>query len=479
MTPLTPPASEPPAMVGGMPAEEFRRAAHQAVDWIVNYLANIRDYPVLARVEPGALADRLPTSAPEHGEAIEAIFDDFRRLIVPGITHWNHPRFFAYFAISGSGPGILAELLAAALNVNGMLWKSSPAVTELEQVALDWLRQWVGLPEGFFGILYDTASVSTMHAIAAAREIADPEARTEGASRRLVLYCSEQAHSSVEKGAIAIGVGQKNVRKIPVDAGFRMRTDALREAIQADLAAGRKPFCVVATTGTTSTTSVDPVPEIAAIAGEHKLWLHVDGAYGGAAAIIPEYRHVLAGAGQADSVVINPHKWLLTPCDISAFYTRRPEILRRAFSLVPEYLRTADHPRAVNLMDYGVPLGRRFRALKLWFVMRYFGRQTMAAILRSHIELAREFASWVEADGRFELAAPVPLSVVCFRMKGGDGPNQRLLEAINSTGEAFLSHTVLNGRFILRLAVGNMATRREDVETVWRRIQTEAATLGD
>ena len=479
MKPIPMPPSGTPALVGGMPAEEFRRAAHEAVEWIVNYLVNIRDYPVLAQVEPGALADSLPGTAPEQGEPFEAIFEDFRRLIVPGITHWNHPRFFAYFAISGSAPGILAEMLAAALNANGMLWKSSPAVTELEQVALGWLRQWVGLPESFFGITYDTASLSTLHAIAAARESADPQARTQGASPNLVLYCSGQAHSSVEKGAIAIGIGQRTVRKIPVDAEFRMRPDALREAVRSDVAAGRRPFCVVATAGTTSTTSVDPVPEIAGIAAEHNLWLHVDGAYGGSAAIIPEFRHVLAGAADADSVVINPHKWLLTPTDISAFYTRRPEILRRAFSLVPDYLRTADNPRAVNLMDYGVPLGRRFRALKLWFVMRYFGHQRMAAILRSHIDLARQFAGWVEGDGRFELAAPVPLSVVCFRRKGPDGPNQRLLEAVNSTGEAFLSHTVLNGRFVLRLAVGNMATRREDLELVWRRIQTEAARLED
>ncbi len=473
---MTPATTGTSVLAGGMPVEEFRRAAHEAVEWIADYLVNLRDYPVLAQVKPGDLSGQLPKAAPEQGEPVDAILEDFRRLILPGITHWNHPRFFAYFSITGSAPGILAELLCAALNVNGMLWKSSPAATELEQVALGWLRQWVGLPEEFFGIIYDTASVSTLHAIAAARELADPETRAEGASRNLVLYASEQAHSSVEKGAIALGVGQKNVRKIPVDASFRMRPDALGEAIRRDLSAGRKPFCVVATAGTTSTTSVDPVPEIAAIAREHSLWLHVDGAYGGSAAVIPEYRHVLDGAALADSVVINPHKWLLTPTDLSAFYTRRPEILRRAFSLVPEYLRTADDPRAVNLMDYGVQLGRRFRALKLWFVMRYFGRERMAAILRSHIELARQFAAWVEADERFELAAPVPLSVVCFRMKGPDEPNRRLLDAVNASGEVFLSHTVLNGRFVLRLAVGNVATGRADIETAWRRIQAEAAT---
>ena len=459
--------------------EEFRQAAHQAVDWIAGYLANPRQYPVLAKIKPGELIDQLPRSAPERGESFQAILADFEKLVLPAVTHWNHPGFMAYFACTGSTPAILAEMLAAALNTNAILWKTSPAVTELEQVSLDWLRQWLGLPEGFFGIIYDTASVSSLHAIAAAREMADPDARQSGAPPNLTLYTSEQAHSSIEKGAIALGVGQRNVRKIPVDAEFRMRPDALLQAIQQDLAAGKKPFCIVATVGTTSTTSIDPVEKIAEVAGEYGLWLHVDAAYAGAAAILPEFRHILAGAERAHSLVLNPHKWLFIPVDLSAFYTRRPDILRRAFSLVPEYLRAAEDPRALNYMDYGVPLGRRFRALKLWFVLRYFGREGISAALRSHIAWAQEFAAWVDADPRFERVAPAPLSVVCFRSKGSDGHNRRLLDKINASGKFFLSHTVLDGRFVLRLAIGNLGTTRDDVLAAWDMIRMETTNAED
>lgn len=463
--------------VAGMPAEEFRKAGHELIDWIAGYLADIRDYPVLPSVQPGEIAARLPVSGPERGESMDAILEDFRNVILPGVTHWNHPRFHAYFSISGSAPGILAESLAAALNVNAMLWKTCPSATELEQVVLGWLREWVGLPKEFFGIVYDTASISTMHAIAAAREQAAPEARLEGTPAGLVMYTSEQAHNSVDKAAIALGIGHRNVRKVPVDESFRMRPEALRQMVGEDLAEGKKPFCVVATAGTTSTTSIDPAPAIADIAEQHGLWLHIDGAYGGTAAIVPEFRHVLAGAERADSIVINPHKWLFTPVDFSAFYTRRPAVLRRAFSLAAEYLKTSEDSRAVNLMDYGLQLGRRFRALKLWFILRYFGRQRVVEILRSHIGWAHEFASWVEADPRFELAAPVPLSLVCFRYRGSDQQNQRLLEGINASGQAFLSHTVLNGRFVLRMAVGNVGTRRDDIELVWSLVQAQAAAL--
>ncbi len=450
-----------------MTPEEFRRAGHEVVDWIADYLASVRDYPVLARVKPGELAGQLPPSAPEQGEPFDAIMADFRRLILPAVTHWNSPRFMAYFSISGSPPGILGEMLAAALNVNGMLWKSCPAATELEQVTLGWLRQWLGLPEEFFGIIYDTASISTMHAVACAREAADPSSRTRGTPAGLTMYTSEQAHSSVEKAAIALGIGHDNVRKIKADAEFRMRPGELAAAIEQDQAAGRKPFCVVATVGTTSTSSVDPVPAIADIAARHGLWLHVDGAYGGIAAIVPECRHVLAGAERADSIVVNPHKWMFTPVDLSAFYTRRPDVLRRAFSLVAEYLRTSDDDRALNLMDYGVQLGRRFRSLKLWFIMRTYGRQGVIAVLRRHLAWARELAGWVADDPRFELAAPAPFSLVCFRYRGSDQDNQRLLDRVNSSGTAFLSHTVLNGRYVLRLAIGHVAATREDVEQAW------------
>ncbi|HTP89976.1 MAG TPA: aminotransferase class I/II-fold pyridoxal phosphate-dependent enzyme [Bryobacteraceae bacterium] len=447
-----------------MSPEEFRRAGHEVVDWIADYLAGVGEYPVLPRVQPGEIASRLPAHAPECGEPMERILDDFRQIVVPGMTHWNHPRFFAYFGITGSGPGILGEMLSAALNVNGMLWRTSPSATELEQVALGWLREWIGLPADFFGIIYDTASVSTLHAIAAARERADPSARRKGATPGLTLYTSEQSHSSVEKGAIALGIGQDYVRHVPVNERFEMRVDALQELVEADVAAGRRPFCVVATAGTTSTTSVDPIPEIADIAEKYGMWLHVDAAYGGPAAIAPEFRDTLRGAERADSLVTNPHKWMLTPVDVSAFYTRHPQILRRAFSLVAEYLETPD--QAVNLMDYGVQLGRRFRALKLWFVMRYFGRERIAAIIREHCEFARRLAASLEQDGRFEICAPVRFSVVCFRLKGSEERNRALLDAINASGLAFLSHTVLNGVYVLRMAIGNARTTWQDIEKV-------------
>ena len=457
-----------------MAPEEFRRFAHQSVDWIADYLAHPERYPVMPNIQPGQLADALPPSGPEQGEPMERLLADFERQIIPAITHWNHPGFMAYFANTAPGPGIIAELLSASLNANAMLWKTSPAATELEQVVLDWLRQWIGLPNGTFGIVYDTASTSSMHAIAAARELADPEARTLGASRGLTLYCSEEAHSSIEKGALAIGIGQRHVRKISTDAGFRMRPAALAAAVEADLAAGLRPFCVVATVGTTSTTSIDPVPAIADIAERHNLWLHVDAAYAGSAAILPEFRYILNGAERADSLVVNPHKWFFTPFDLSAFYTRRPDILRRAFSLVPEYLRTAQDGRAVNYMDYGVPLGRRFRALKLWFVMRYFGREKLADMIRQQIAWAQDLAAAVDADPHFERTAPSPLSVVCFRYKGTDDENRRLLETVNASGEFFLSHTVLRGQYTLRLAIGNMGTTRDGVMRAWEMLRTLA-----
>ncbi len=450
-----------------MTNEEFRRYGHEVVDWMANYLENIRSYPVLPATQPGDLVDLLPAAAPEQGESMDAILEDFERTIVPRVTHWNHPRFLAYFATSASYPGILGEMLTAALNTQGMVWKSGPAQTELEQVTLDWLRQWMGLEPDFFGIIHDTASTATMHAIAAAREMADPESRTRGPSRDLVMYTSEQAHSSVEKGGITLGVGQENIRKIPVDEAFRMRVDVLRDAMESDRLAGRKPFCVIPTVGTTSTSSIDPVPQIAALAEEYGAWLHVDAAYGGAAAVVPELRGILDGAERAHSLVVNPHKWLFTPIDLSAFYTRKPEILRRAFSLVPEYLRTAEDPRAVNYMDYGVPLGRRFRALKLWFVMRHYGHEGISAIIRTHIGYAQKLAGLIRADPDFEVAAPTPFSLVCFRYRGSDDDNRRLLEQINASGKAFLSHTVLNGQFVLRLAIGNIATKWEDLEEVW------------
>ena len=450
------------------------------MDWIADYLEDIRQYPVLPEMQPGDLMDRLPTRAPDRGEPMDAILEDFQRSIVPALTHWNHPRFFAYFSISASHPGILAEMLAAALNVNGMLWRSCPALTELEQVTLGWLRQWLGLPEEFFGIIYDTASISTLHAIAAAREMADPESRTRGNAPGLVMYTSEQAHSSVEKAGITLGIGQENIRKIPVDEAFRMRPDLLRETVTRDVHAGKRPFCIVPTIGTTSTSSIDPLAETADIAEECGAWLHVDAAYGGAAAVVPELQSILAGAGRAHSLVVNPHKWLFTPVDLSAFYTRKPEILRRAFSLVPEYLRTPEDPRAVNYMDYGVQLGRRFRALKLWFIMRHYGRDGIAELIRTHIQYAQRLAGLIREHPDFEIAAPTPFSLICFRYRGADDENRALLHAVNASGKAFLSHTVLNGKFVLRLAIGNIGTQWEDLEETWNLVRQTAkkAVLG-
>jgi aromatic-L-amino-acid/L-tryptophan decarboxylase len=461
-----------------MSPEEFRRAAHEAVDWVADYLAGMRELPVLPRVRPGELTARLPAAGPEHGECIDDILRDFRELIVPGTTHWNHPRFHAYFSVSASAPAIIAEMLAAALDVNHMVWKSGPAQTELEQVSLAWLRDWLGLPSSFFGVIYDTASVSTMHALICAREFVAPEARREGSfGGRLVVYTSEHAHSSVEKGAIAIGIGQDNVRRIPVDAEFRMRPDLLEEAIESDLHRGKQPCCVVPTVGTTSTTSVDPVPAIAAIAERAGAWLHIDASYSGAASILPEYRWLVDGCDRAHSFVVNPHKWLFTPVDLSAFYTSRPDILKRALSLVPEYLKTSEDATAINIMDYGVPLGRRFRALKLWFVLRWFGRDGISQILRNHLKWTHELAAEIGAHPEFEICAPVPVTLICFRYRGTDEQNRELLDRINASGRAFLSHTVLNGRYVLRLAVGNVRVTRSDLRITWETIQSCAVAL--
>jgi aromatic-L-amino-acid decarboxylase len=457
--------------------EDFAKAAHQAVDWIADYLKQTRRYPVLPAVKPGELIDALPAHAPEQGEAYSALLRDFDRQIMPAVTHWNHPGFMAYFGTTGSTPAILGEMLAAALNTNGLHWKTSPAVAELEHVALGWLREWIGLPPEFFGIIFDTASTSSMHALVAARQFVCPEARVEGFSSGMTVYTSEQSHSSIEKGAIAIGVGQKNVRKVPVDSEFRMRPEALAQLIEDDVRAGRKPMCVVATVGTTSTTSVDPVAEIVAICERHGAWLHIDAAYAGSAAILPEYRHILRGAERAHSLVMNPHKWMLTPIDCSVFYTRYPDTFRQAFSLVPEYLRASEDPRAIHLMDYGVPLGHRFRSLKLWFVMRYFGRQGVERILRAHIAMAQQFAAWVDADSRFERVAPAPFSVVCFRYRGTDEQNKRLMEMVNASGKVFLSHTALNGKLVLRVAIGNLGTNAEDVKLLWELLGKAAETV--
>jgi aromatic-L-amino-acid decarboxylase len=466
---------------GDMDGASFRREGYRLIDWIADYFDHPERYPVLSKVKPGEVRASLPDRAPEEGESFDAILADFERVIVPGITHWNHPGFFAYFAITGSAPGVLGELLSAALNVQGMLWRTSPSVTELEEVVLGWLRDLMGLPRAFEGVIYDTASVSSLHALAAAREAAVPGVRALGLPGRAELpryrvYSSVQAHSSIDKAVILLGFGHDALRKIPSDQDFRMRVDALGAAVDEDRRAGFAPLAVVATVGTTSTTSVDPVPAIADVCEAEGLWLHVDCAYAGVAAIIPEYRDILAGVDRADSIVVNPHKWLFTPFDLSAFYCRRMDVLRQAFSLTPEYLRTTEAGTVKNLMDTGVQLGRRFRALKLWMILRYFGAEGIRARLQEHIRLARLFAGWVDADPDFERLAPVPFSVVCFRARprGAEWAepdlevlNQRLLDSMNATGEVFLSHTKLDGRFVLRLAVGNLRTEERHVRRAW------------
>ena len=476
----------------GLTPDQFRAYGKQVIDWIADYLANAERYPVLSPVKPGEVRRQLPAEPPSAPEAMDAILSDFDRVILPGITHWNHPSFFAYFAISGSAPGILGELLSAALNTNGMLWRTSSAATELEEVVMDWLRQMLGLPPEFEGVITDTASVSTLIAVAAAREALNRRVREDGLAGRsdlprLRMYCSEQAHSSVEKAGVVLGLGQAGVRKISTDVEFRMRPDLLAAAIDEDRRAGWLPFCVVATVGTTSTTSIDPAPAIADICSRERLWLHVDGAYGGIAAIVPEMRHVLDGCERADSIVVNPHKWLFTPIDCSAFYTRHVDTLKRAFSLVPEYLRTAEGDVGVvkNYMDYGVQLGRRFRALKLWFVIRSYGVDGLVSHIREHCRLAREFAVWVDDDPAFERLAPVPFSTVCFRYRpdgiGDESELERLnadlIDALNATGEAFLSHTKLSGKYTIRLAIGNVATQAKHVARAWQLLRDLSANL--
>ncbi len=460
-----------------MSPDEFRQAAYQHADWIAEYLENVRNYPVAAAVAPGELVAKLPATAPERGEPIEKIFADFQSTILPALTLWNHPRFFAYSSVSSSPPSMLADFLGAAMNVNAMLWKSAPAATELEEVTLGWLRQWLALDETFFGIIYDTASVGVMQAIGAAREWIDPRIREHGMSPGLILYISEHTHSSAEKAALTLGFGRENVRKIPVDDCFRMHADLLEQAIQDDIGRGKRPCCIVASVGSTSTSAIEPIPEIANIADRYKIWLHVDAAYGGPAAVVPEMRHILNGAERAHSLILNPHKWLYVSIDCSVLYTRFPEIFRRASALGAEYLRTAEDDRVVNYMDYGVQLGRRFRALKLWYVFRYYGRDGVVRLLREALRLAQLLKTLVESDADFELAAPVPLSLVCFRHRAGDEFNRRLLEEINASGKAFLSHTVLNGKFVLRFAIGNFQTQEADILDTWTLIQETSSKL--
>ncbi len=464
---------------------DFLTAFERAGRWIDAYYRDPLRYPVFSRARPGELTDALPQAAPEHGESVEAIFDDFERLVLPGITHWNHPRFFAYFAISATPISVVAEALAAALDVNAMVWRSSPAATELEEVVLVWLRELLGLDAGLHGIVYDTASIGGFTALAAAREALGLDIRRRGMAGRadltvLRVYLTEHTHSHIEKAAIALGVGHENVVRVPVDDAFAMRPEALDRCLRDDLAHGMRPMCIVATVGTTSTTSRDPIEAIADVAQAHAVWLHVDAAYAGSAALIPEFRFLLDGCNRADSIVVNPHKWLFVPIDLSVLYVRNLALLRQTFSLAAEYLITPEAD-VHNYMDYGLQLGRRFRALKLWFVLRHLGVAAIRDRLRAHIMLAQRFAAWVGAEAGWEIAAPHPLSVVCFRYVAVNGDGERcdevnaaIVDAVNATGEAFLSTTKLHGRVVLRLAVGNERTTEDDVRAAWQLLKKAA-----
>jgi aromatic-L-amino-acid decarboxylase len=434
------------------PDEGFLEDGHAALEWVARYLERVDELPVLAQVEPGAIRSRLPASPPEEGEPFSAVLRDLDEVLLPGLTHWQHPRFFAYFSVTASRPGILAELLAAALNPVAILWRTAPASTELEGLVLDWVAELLGLPAGWHGHIEDTASTATLAAIIAAR-------RANGGR---VVVCSEQAHSSVDKAAQMLDL---ELRRVPCDESFRLRPDALDLT---DAAA------VVATVGTTSTTSVDPVSAVAAACREAGVWLHVDAAYAGSAMVCPELRWAFEGVEQADSLVVNAHKWMYTPMDCSLLWTSRPEDFRAAFSLVPEYLRTPDAEDALSLSEYGPALGRRFRSLKLWAVLRCYGRKGLQQRIRHSVELARLFEGWVRAEPGWELCAPRPFSVVCFRREGEDADNEALLERVNRTGEIFISHTRLNGRFVLRLAIGHESTTEDDVRRAWSVLREHA-----
>ena len=477
--------SDPPRH---MSSEEFRRHGHAAVDWVASYLERLETFPVLSRAAPGDLRAALPAAAPERGEPFDVILADVERLILPGITHWQSPNFFAYFSGNASPPAVLAELVSAGLGVQGMLWVTSPACTELETHVLDWLAGALGLPAAFTsrgaggGVIQDTASSATLCALLAARDRTTDGAATErGTPAGLVAYASAQAHSSVAKAAGVAGLGRAHLRSVDVDGTYAMRPEALDQAIRADRAAGRAPCFAVATVGTTSSTAMDPVRAVGEVCRRHGVWLHVDAALAGSAALCPEFRHFQDGLELADSYCVNPHKWMLTNFDCDAFYVADRAALLRALSILPEYLRNqaTEAGAVIDYRDWQIPLGRRFRALKLWFVMRSYGLEGLRRHIRHHVDLARQFAEWVRADPRFELVAPVPLGLVCFRLRGADQPNERLLAAVNATGEAYLTHTRLDGRFVLRLAVGATFTAARHVEAAWRRIRvcvTEAAS---
>jgi aromatic-L-amino-acid/L-tryptophan decarboxylase len=467
-----------------MDRDEFRRAGHELVDWVAEYFERVEQYPVLSQVSPGDIKRRLPAAPPEQGEPMDRILQDFRDIILPGITHWQHPSWFGYFPANNSPASVLAELLTAALGAQCMVWQTSPAAAELEESVLEWLRRMLGLPEGMAGVIQDTASTATLCALLCAREKATNfETNEKGLKPKLTVYASDQAHSSVEKGVKIAGYGRENLRCVPTDDAYAMIPGALDEAMAKDEAAGFHPACVVATIGTTSSTAVDPVAEIGEVCRRRGAWLHVDAAYAGSAAILPELRWIVRGAELVDSFVFNPHKWLFTNFDCSAYYVKNPGDLIRTFEIHPEYLKTGVDAKVKNYRDWGIQLGRRFRALKLWFVIRSYGVEGLQEILRQHIRLAAEFRGWVEADPQFEVMAPTPFSLVCFRLNDGRPEeelnvlNMSLLNAVNGSGRVFLSHTTLRGRYVLRLAVASRTTEARHVAAAWELIRKKAGEL--
>jgi aromatic-L-amino-acid/L-tryptophan decarboxylase len=468
---------------GDMPQEDFRRHGYELIDWIAGYFERLESFPVISQNQPNDLKNALPESAPETGESFPQIFEDVENLILPAVTHWNHPNFHGLFSTSTSAPGIFGEMLAATFDQKAMLWRTSPASTELEPVVLDWLRQMLNLPEDFHGLIYDTASISTLHAIAMAREKLNLDIRGKGMSGRndlplLRIYCSEQTHSSIDKAVLLLGLGQRSLVKIPTNERFEMDADELSQAIADDKSRGYLPFCVVATIGTTSTSSIDPVDKIADICGRNNIFLHVDAAYAGSAAIVPEFQAYFKGWERADSIVLNPHKWLFTPFDLSVLYVKDLDLLKQTFSLVAEYLKVAETVQ--NQMDYGIQLGRRFRSLKLWFVMRYFGKDGLIARIREHCRLARLFANWIDDSENFEMLAPVPFALVCFRAapKGlseqeTNELNEKIMNDINASGAAYLSHTKLNGKYTLRMSIGSIHVEEKHIEKVWNLLRDQ------
>lgn len=469
-----------------MTPDQLRHWGRVALDWIADYYQRVESFPVLAQVQPGAIRAALPAAPPAWGEPFEAILADLDRVILPGLTHWQSPKFFAFFPANTSGPSILAELICAGLGVQGMLWATSPACTELETHVLDWLADMLGLPPQFKstgpggGVIQDTASSATLCALLAARERATQfESNWRGCHGRLVAYASSQAHSSVEKAVKIAGLGREHLRLVEVDAQFALRPEALEEQVRRDREAGLVPCFVTATLGTTSSHAFDPLPAIGRICRQYGLWLHVDAAMAGTAALCPEFRHLQAGLELADSYCFNPHKWMFTNFDCDCFYVADRQALIRTFSLLPEYLRNpaTESGAVIDYRDWQIPLGRRFRALKLWFVIRYYGVEGLRHHIRQHVALAQEFVGWVQQSGRFELVVPAPLNLVCFRHRAGDAFNQRLLEALNASGRLFLTHTKLNGQFVLRFCVGQTHTETRHVQQAWQFIQDTAAKL--